>query len=139
MRGQAPVQNKEETEAQKPRKYRTNQTAERELPVGAASESKTALRNKQRRQRRKQKGQGQDQGENPEEAQDGTEDGTSGAPEEPKDVDVGKQIRAVQKKLRQISMLKEKQAAGHQLDKSQQIKLASAPDLELELAKLSQS
>jgi len=136
MRGQAPVHNKEEEEAQKPRKYRANQLpAERELPVGAAPESKTALRNKQRRQRRKQKG--QEQGEDTE--RDTTEsDGSGGAHEEQTQPDAGKQLRAVQKKLRQISLLKEKQAAGQQLDKAQLSKLASAPDLERELAKLSQ-
>jgi len=129
MRGQAPVVTREDTESQKPRKYRTDDKAEQkgktvDVPVGAAPESKTALRNKQRRQRRKQKGPEQTETEQPQE----------GA--ETKQADPQKQIRAIQKKLRQIEQLKEKEAAGQQLDPSQRNKIAGADALERELAAL---
>jgi len=133
MRGQVPVVNKEDLEAQKPRKYRAEHADRADLPVGAAADSKNALRNKQRRQRRKQK-----QSANPQVLDSGAGGlAAAGEPaEEEKKPDNSKQIRALQKKLRQINQLKEKQAAGQQLDKSQLAKIESAVCLELEITKL---
>ena len=64
--------------------------------------------------------------------------GTAAADSAEKPADPTKQIRSIQKKLRQINQLKEKQAAGQQLDKSQLIKIASVGELEQELQNLLQ-
>lgn len=121
-----------------------------ELPVGFEPESKTAKRNKQRRQRKKQQvppppapplraefltqqlpfmQQGA-VGEH-DQAQEEHQGEETDTPEEK-----AKKAKALEKKLRQIAALKEKQSAGASLDPEQLLKIAAEADLCQQLRKL---
>lgn len=127
----------EDEESEKPKKYtapgqqggnkEARKKAAPELPVGFIAESKTAKRNKQRRQRKK------NTGEEESEASQQQQDETQGAVTAE---DAAKKAKAIEKKLRQIAGLREKQAAGATLDADQLQKVAAEADLRDQLQKL---
>jgi len=129
----------EDEESEKPKKYTapgqqvgTNKEARKkaapELPVGFIAESKTAKRNKQRRQRKKNTGE-----EEIEASQQQQQEESQGAVTAE---DAAKKAKAIEKKLRQIAGLREKQAAGATLDADQLQKVAAEADLRDQLQKL---
>jgi translation initiation factor 2A len=121
----------EEGESDKPKKYTPQAVAKEtrkvpDVPVGFVVESKTAKRNKQRRQRKKQAG----ESEECEASQQQQQQQGEGTP------DAAKKAKALEKKLRQIAVLKESQAAGTALDADQLQKIGAEADLRKQLQKL---
>lgn len=129
----------EDEESEKPKKYtapgqggnkEARKKAAPELPVGFIAESKTAKRNKQRRQRKKNTGEEESEASQQQQQQ---QDETQGAVTAE---DAAKKAKAIEKKLRQIAGLREKQAAGATLDADQLQKVAAEADLRDQLQKL---
>lgn len=130
----------EDEESEKPKKYTapgqqvgTNKEARKkaapELPVGFIAESKTAKRNKQRRQRKKNTGEEESEAAQQQQQQEETQGAVTAE-------DAAKKAKAIEKKLRQIAGLREKQAAGATLDADQLQKVAAEADLRDQLQKL---
>jgi len=131
--GPAILAREEEAEVQ-PRKYTPNSAAKSSTPVGW-TESKTAKRNKQRRQRKKKEKvvdtTQSDNADAPTPTEAPTEAPTTSPPQ-----DAGKRRKALEKKLRQIGQLREKQQAGQQLNELQLQKLQGEQELRKELETL---
>eukprot|EP00123_Amoebidium_parasiticum_P012283 comp21249_c0_seq1/m.28949 comp21249_c0_seq1/g.28949 ORF comp21249_c0_seq1/g.28949 comp21249_c0_seq1/m.28949 type:complete len:600 (-) comp21249_c0_seq1:480-2279(-) len=112
-----------------------------QLPPGVteASMSKAALKNKKKREAKAKKAEEGDNGNDVEtEAPKQTQAATTPAPAETPagEEDIAKKIRAVNKKLRQIAELKDKQKEGKTLEANQLDKLKAEADLLKELAAL---
>lgn len=97
--------------------------------MGFEPESKAGKRNKQRRQRKKH--QENSSAVHPEEGEEERQEPANVLPE-----DAVKKVKAIEKKLRQIASLKEKQRAGATLDPDQLNKIAAEADLHKQLQML---
>jgi translation initiation factor 2A len=104
------------------------------VPIGGEPEklSKSAIKNLKKKEKKKQ------EAANASGNQEVVEQQVAAVAiaEPPSAVEVEKKIRAVKKKIRQIEELKERQAGGETLEKTQIQKIESLPTLEAELAGL---
>lgn len=123
-------------ESKGPVKYNAAKAAPAKNTPPGFYESKTASKNKKKRQNKKKGAKGEGNSANEKTEEEGEEE-QSAAPES--EAEIEKKVKALKKKLRQITLLKESQASGKTLDAAQLEKVNGEAKLLQEVAKLEAS